>query len=132
MVKIAWLPLLLLPLPALGQTDQAPPSAPPAPVSTIPPSRAVLLHHQPTAGAVNERETQQFGAATVQRIHTKEQDEIDEIYADVMRRSNPAGGQVAGVRLAKHAARRGFDLFGRDARSRSEINHDTAIPFRRR
>ena len=87
MVKIAWLLLLLLPLPALGQTDQAPPSTPPAPVSTMPPSRSVLLHHQPTEGAVNERETQEFGATAVQRIHTKEQDEIDEIYSEVMRRS---------------------------------------------
>jgi len=87
MIKIAWLPLLLLPLPALGQTDQAQQSTPPAPVSTIPPSRSVLLHHQPTEGVVIERETQEFGAAEAHRIHTKEQDEIDEIYSEVMRRS---------------------------------------------
>ncbi|HXP29540.1 MAG TPA: hypothetical protein VN832_00510 [Stellaceae bacterium] len=89
MTKLAWLPLLFLSLPAFGQTDKMPQSEPPGTARTIAPSRDIMLHHQPTPGIVDQRETQQFGAPEVHRVHTKEQSEIDDIYADVMRRSNP-------------------------------------------
>lgn len=87
---LALLSLVMAPGLALA-ADPAAGSAPPLPGPSALPL-AAMRHEPPDQQVVTQREDQRFGVPVVKREQTKEQQEVDQIYRDVMRRSAPPPG----------------------------------------